>query len=594
MKTKMMSFVSNRHAILALSLLWLLPLLLSAVPIVSFNVTDLESYNSSANWVFDYDSPGTPTHDMNPYTFSPMVGYPAHNFAHKYVHAGVGTTSPCIGENIAFVGDFNDITISYGEFELVAYEKINTVDPTLPWSNTGQAGDRRTYSNATATVFVSGIPKLVLSNVTFVIDTPYPTQVQIRAAGLTGWIGDLGTGLPQTGYGYADIDIVASDPAWVNLFSTTDNKMDLQLDTIVYFFNPVNQNGYFDFVLGLLPVAVPYTTGVELIGPANLNPSFPTQNLDFSFASYTPGGENSDETDVFVREILATPSGTLPGGINFVANKYWELGTTLNSLSTSITFTIGSGDFAKAPTDWRILKREYNGAPWAIWADYTLVDPTHIRANNVSSFSEFTIGSNVDETLPVELSSFNAILTSDLLVNLSWVTESETQLVGYNVYRAETNTAANAVRVNPSLIAAANTSAQHSYTLTDSDVNVNTTYYYWLESVEMSGDNAIYGPQSVTVTGNNTPPVTEISQLNSAYPNPFHSGTNTRINVSVKTGETGMVTIYNILGQNVKSFPVTAGIHNLNWDGKGAGSGLYFVKLSTPSTNITKKLVMLR
>jgi hypothetical protein len=330
------------------------------------------------------------------------------------------------------------------------------------------------------------------------------------------------------------------------------------------------------------------------VAPGNTDILYPLQNLEMNFGSYTPGGEFGDEADVFVRELLAPPTGALPVGINDVANKYWELGTTLNNLSTSITFTVSAADFAKATTDWRILHREYNGAPWTVWTDYTLLDPTHIRANNVNTFSEFTLGSNVDETLPVELSSFAAILTADYFVNLTWVTQSETQLLGFNVYRSETEAANSALRINPAIIAAANTSEQHSYSLLDSEVETNATYYYWLESVDLDGGSAMYGPQSITVTGNGTPGITEITMLNSAFPNPFRTGSSTSINVSIKTGETGTVTIYNILGQTVKTFPVTAGTHTLTWDGKGCGSGMYFYKLSTPSTNMTRKMVLLK
>jgi hypothetical protein len=199
-----------------------------------------------------------------------------------------------------------------------------------------------------------------------------------------------------------------------------------------------------------------------------------------------------------------------------------------------------------------------------------------------------------DLTLPVELSSFSAVLTAEYFVNLTWVTESETQVNGFNVYRSEDATYANAVRVNASLIGATNTSEQHVYSLTDSEVTTNTTYYYWLENVDMSGVSNLYGPQSVTVTGNPIPVLPEISMIRNAYPNPFRAGTTTNLEVSVKAGETGTVTVYNILGQAVKTFKVTEGNHKLTWDGKNCGSGIYFYKLSTPSTNSTKKLVIVK
>jgi len=86
------------------------------------------------------------------------------------------------------------------------------------------------------------------------------------------------------------------------------------------------------------------------------------------------------------------------------------------------------------------------------------------------------------------------------------------------------------------------------------------------------------------------------SLLGNAYPNPFRSGVSnsTNINVTIKAGETGTVTIFNIKGQTVKTFPLKAGEHTLTWDGKDSSSGIYFYKLITPSIHTTKKLVLLK
>ncbi len=206
---------------------------------------------------------------------------------------------------------------------------------------------------------------------------------------------------------------------------------------------------------------------------------------------------------------------------------------------------------------------------------------------------EFAGDTGEDEDLPVELSSFTAVTTADCFVNLTWVTESETQVSGYNVYRSETCILRDAIRLNSILVSATNTSEQHSYTILDNEVVINSHYYYWLESVELNASNTMHGPVSVNVIGNTTP-IIYVSLMNSAFPNPFRTAGCTNINVSIKTGETGTVTIYNILGQTVKTFPLAAGKHTLAWDGKGSSSGIYFYKLSTPSVSMTKKLVLLK
>jgi hypothetical protein len=200
--------------------------------------------------------------------------------------------------------------------------------------------------------------------------------------------------------------------------------------------------------------------------------------------------------------------------------------------------------------------------------------------------------------LPVELSSFTAVLTNDLYVQLTWVSQSETNLGGYRVYRNEESTLNNAILITPTMIQATNTSQEHSYTIEDREVENHSTYYYWLESVDFN-NSQFYGPVSVIVDGNVPPVLPEVTTLKSAYPNPFRANNSTNIEVSIKAGETGTLTIYNIMGQVVKTYSVAEGNHIIPWNGKDSqgnncGSGIYFYKLTTPSLNQTKKMVIVK
>jgi hypothetical protein len=201
-----------------------------------------------------------------------------------------------------------------------------------------------------------------------------------------------------------------------------------------------------------------------------------------------------------------------------------------------------------------------------------------------------------DQMTPVELSSFTATVTSELFVNLTWVTQSETQVLGFNVYRSETNNVETSNRVNTNVIEAAGTSSiQHTYNLVDTEgLETNHTYYYWLENVDLTGFSTMYGPISALITEPYTPPVNQTSLLNNVYPNPFsiHANTDVTIDVTIKTGDTGFVTVYNLLGQVVKTFKVDSSKSLLTWNAKGSASGIYFIKLSTPTTNTTRKLVI--
>jgi len=208
------------------------------------------------------------------------------------------------------------------------------------------------------------------------------------------------------------------------------------------------------------------------------------------------------------------------------------------------------------------------------------------RANN-----EFVLNDGLDTVLPVTLASFATSVTSANFVQLNWTTESEINMTGYNVLRSLSNNQAEAAKVNVNMVESNN--AASNYSFVDNNVAPATTYYYWLEAVDMGGTVSVYGPRTVTTNTTVTPPALPTnSAIKGVYPNPFRAGNGTTIEIDVRKDEVAHVTIYNILGQVVKTYTETAGTHQLRWDGKTAGSGIYFVKMSTPSNNSVKKLVV--
>lgn len=213
-----------------------------------------------------------------------------------------------------------------------------------------------------------------------------------------------------------------------------------------------------------------------------------------------------------------------------------------------------------------------------------------------------TIVINDNATLPVELSSFTATLTATdfatYLVKLTWVSQSETGLLGYRVYRNSSSDQATATMITPTMVRPTNTSTTHTYSITDNEVSIGNTYWYWLESVDY-GTSQFHGPVSVIVEGEVPPVIPTTTTMGNAYPNPFKVDGRTTIVVDVKANDAGSVTIYNILGQAVKTYPVIPGTNNITWNGRDSrgnvcGSGIYFYKLSTPSTNQTKKMVIVK
>ena len=203
---------------------------------------------------------------------------------------------------------------------------------------------------------------------------------------------------------------------------------------------------------------------------------------------------------------------------------------------------------------------------------------------------DVTVGQ--EAAVPVVLSSFTAIQTSQDFAQLNWVTQSENAIVGYNVYRNINNELQTAMQINNSIIAGTNTMEEQHYTFTDSYVEYEQTYYYWLESVETDLTTELYGPAYITIGNPDIVELPNATMLSSAYPNPFNP--TTTIEFDIKEGEIGTFTIFNIKGQIVVSESYEAGDYTYIWNADNNASGIYFFKLQTESFSRTNKMLMVK
>ncbi len=370
----------------------------------------------------------------------------------------------------------------------------------------------------------------------------------------------------------------------MNLLTTYDPTPDMDYSTTYYWMVvPYNTNGnatgcpIWSFttsdpdIVPSIPEPIVPPSGVliagvtiETPGTTGFDINYTTLNLnDLSQIPPNPGLDNTNSYAI----VLNHSGGTADITISVLAGKWWIAGYWEGTWHHGTPYPCnGPGTVT------------LTGIPFGAKGDIPIV------------VSE---GEGMDVTLPVELSSFTAMLTSNSFVSLAWVTETETEVAGYNVYRSADANASNGLKMNQYIIPATNTSQQSSYSYTDSEnLLAEHTYYYWLENVDMGGGNSMHGPISATITGQPVPVLPELSALSNAYPNPFRIGASIKIEANIKAGETGTVSIYNIRGQNVKSYVVKPGINKLNWIAKDCGSGIYFYKLSTPSVNSVKKLVI--
>lgn len=208
-----------------------------------------------------------------------------------------------------------------------------------------------------------------------------------------------------------------------------------------------------------------------------------------------------------------------------------------------------------------------------------------------------------DPTLPVELSAFDAVVTAQNFVRLNWVSESETELLGYRIYRYISEDLNEAILVSP-LIPGTNGSTQHSYEFVDNEIYESGTYYYWLESSDLDGSCSTFGPVSVVVEfqseESGVPEIELVTYLHSVFPNPFNP--NTVISYSLAETIPVSINIYNSRGQFVKSIsncPGDIGLHKVYWDGRDragnyCSSGVYFIRMLAGRHSFQRKAILMK
>jgi hypothetical protein len=109
--------------------------------------------------------------------------------------------------------------------------------------------------------------------------------------------------------------------------------------------------------------------------------------------------------------------------------------------------------------------------------------------------SDYTPRLIVSGATLIELSSFTATSGSGNVI-LRWITASEIDNAGFNLYRSESKDG-EYVKINASLIPAQGSPTQGAtYQFIDENVRNRTTYYYKLEDIDLNGTSIMHGPVS--------------------------------------------------------------------------------------------------
>lgn len=225
-----------------------------------------------------------------------------------------------------------------------------------------------------------------------------------------------------------------------------------------------------------------------------------------------------------------------------------------------------------------------------------------LNKNQKGNFQlELITNDETGQTLPVMLSSFNALVVTGNNVRLRWTTQGEVGMQGFLVLRGTVKDLSEALVASP-LIEATNTSNVTVYEFVDTEVPDLGTYYYWLQMLEMDGSVSYTNHVLVTIEAGTEPipEIIKVTTLKNAFPNPF----NPVINISYDIAIAGHVNlaIYNLKGQKIRTLVSESkapASYQSTWDGKDSSgrtvsSGSYLIKMQAPGFDTTRRITLMK
>jgi len=196
---------------------------------------------------------------------------------------------------------------------------------------------------------------------------------------------------------------------------------------------------------------------------------------------------------------------------------------------------------------------------------------------------------STDAPVPVELTSFSASV-ADNAVALSWITETETNNMGFEIQRKDIDEFTTTGYVEGKI----NSTTRQNYSYVDEGV-VSGKYIYRLKQIDLDGTSNFSNSIEVDLTA----PID--FALSQNYPNPFNPSTT--INYSLPFESNVKIIVYNLVGEVVKELVNSSqqtGYHSVKFNGVDFSSGIYFYSISASSIdgqqnfNSVRKMTLLK
>lgn len=304
-----------------------------------------------------------------------------------------------------------------------------------------------------------------------------------------------------------------------------------------------------------------------------------TEEDDFaSYTIYASSMPNTSDYNLLYR------TGTTNAKIGFASSAAqatlgdWQTTTSKDANSHSAAVSFVDKNNGDLHLDVSAIDPNLIGTPLA---GYT-VDFDNQTRN--STFPYVGADENLTYTLPVELTSFTAVMKSGR-VELQWSTATETNNKGFEVQRAVAGEWSALGFVNGA--GTSNAPKQYSYV----DASAKGTVQYRLKQVDNDGSITYSSVVEITVAA-----VAERYELAQNYPNPFNPTTTIRF--AVKNTEQTRVTVYDIAGREVavlfNDVAQAGQQYSVPFNGTGLSSGIYFYVLQTPGAREVRKMQLLK
>ncbi len=272
------------------------------------------------------------------------------------------------------------------------------------------------------------------------------------------------------------------------------------------------------------------------------------------------------------------------------------------------TLALLEASYATGADDWDTVSNADDAqtdAGTAVFTNLTIFSTTTAHLADV-----WTLGGGADNPLPVDLTSFIAQVR-DGAVMLQWATASESQNLGFNVYRSESPNGP-FTKLNSYIIAGLGTvGAGKEYHWVDENVDPGVDiYYYYVEDTSFFGttDTSRVIPvklklQSAEIFSGTLIP--EESALLQNYPNAFNPDTwipfqlSETANVILRIyGVTGTLVRTIELGQREPGYYLDKS-RAIYWDGRNArgehvGSGTYYYSLIAGDFAAMRRMILLK